>query len=68
LAEILRTHIQNVRKNPLEFKSTLTSPDLFQMHLDTRFKQLQVAMELELWQVNFYLLIIKCISGCLQVS
>lgn len=52
MAEILRTHIQNVKKNPSEFKSTLTSPDLFQMHLDTRFKQLQVAMDLELWQVG----------------
>jgi translation initiation factor 3 subunit A len=33
----------------------LTQPESLQLYLETRFEQLKVATELELWQVIFFL-------------
>jgi translation initiation factor 3 subunit A len=46
LCELLRNHLTNAAIN-------LNDPDTLQRHLDTRFQQLNVAVELELWQEAF---------------
>ncbi|KAI5810089.1 hypothetical protein DFH27DRAFT_476742 [Peziza echinospora] len=54
LCELLRTHVQNATKYSTQMHAiNLSDPDTLQRHLDTRFQQLNVAVELELWQEAF---------------
>lgn len=54
LCELLRNHLQNAAKYQSQIHSiNLSDPDTLQRHLDTRFQQLNVAVELELWQEAF---------------
>ena len=51
LCELLRNHLQNAAKFSSQMHAiNLSDPDTLQRHLDTRFQQLNVAVELELWQ------------------
>ncbi|PGH19207.1 eukaryotic translation initiation factor 3 subunit A [Polytolypa hystricis UAMH7299] len=54
LCELLRNHVQNAAKYSTQMHAiNLSDPDTLQRHLDTRFQQLNVAVELELWQEGF---------------
>ncbi|GAB7354419.1 hypothetical protein MBLNU459_g4910t2 [Dothideomycetes sp. NU459] len=54
LCELLRNHLQNAAKYSSQPHAiNLSDPDTLQRHLDTRFQQLNVAVELELWQEAF---------------
>lgn len=54
LCELLRNHVQNAAKYSSQMHAiNLNEPDTLQRHLDTRFRQLNVADELELWQEAF---------------
>ncbi|KAE8327375.1 hypothetical protein BDV39DRAFT_79978 [Aspergillus sergii] len=54
LCELLRNHVQNAAKYSAQMHAiNLSDPDTLQRHLDTRFQQLNVAVELELWQEAF---------------
>lgn len=54
LCELLRNHLQNAAKYQQQIHAiNLSDPDTLQRHLDTRFQQLNVAVELELWQEAF---------------
>ena len=54
LCEMLRNHVQNAAKYQSQMHAiNLSDPDTLQRHLDTRFEQLNVAVELELWQEAF---------------
>lgn len=54
LCELLRNHVQNAAKYSSQMHAiNLNDPDTLQRHLDTRFHQLNVAVELELWQEAF---------------
>jgi translation initiation factor 3 subunit A len=54
LCELLRNHVQNAAKYQSQMHAiNLNDPDTLQRHLDTRFQQLNVAVELELWQEAF---------------
>ena len=54
LCELLRNHVQNAAKYQAQMHAiNLSDPDTLQRHLDTRFQQLNVAVELELWQEAF---------------
>ena len=54
LCELLRNHLQNAAKYQQQVHAiNLSDPDTLQRHLDTRFMQLNVAVELELWQEAF---------------
>ncbi|KAF2154860.1 hypothetical protein K461DRAFT_276024 [Myriangium duriaei CBS 260.36] len=54
LCELLRNHLQNAAKYSSQMHAiNLSDPDTLQRHLDTRFEQLNVAVELELWQEAF---------------
>ena len=54
LCELLRNHVQNAAKYATQMHAiNLSDPDTLQRHLDTRFQQLNVAVELELWQEAF---------------
>ncbi|KAF2095526.1 eukaryotic translation initiation factor 3 subunit A, partial [Rhizodiscina lignyota] len=54
LCELLRNHLQNAAKFSAQMHAiNLSDPDTLQRHLDTRFQQLNVAVELELWQEAF---------------
>jgi translation initiation factor 3 subunit A len=54
LCELLRNHVQNAAKYASQIHAiNLNDPDTLQRHLDTRFQQLNVAVELELWQEAF---------------
>lgn len=54
LCELLRNHLQNAAKFSQQMHAiNLSEPDTLQRHLDTRFQQLNVAVELELWQEAF---------------
>lgn len=54
LCELLRNHVQNAAKYANQIHAiNLNDPDTLQRHLDTRFQQLNVAVELELWQEAF---------------
>jgi len=54
LCELLRNHVQNAAKYSSQMHAiNLSDPDTLQRHLDTRFQQLNVAAELELWQEAF---------------
>lgn len=54
LCELLRNHLTNTSKyanqsNAIDF----STGDSLQLHLDTRFKQLSITLQLELWQEAF---------------
>ena len=54
LCELLRNHVTNAAKYQSQMHAiNLSDPDTLQRHLDTRFQQLNVAVELELWQEAF---------------
>lgn len=54
LCELLRNHLQNAAKFSQQMHAiNLSDPETLQRHLDTRFQQLNVAVELELWQEAF---------------
>ncbi|KAI9810219.1 MAG: eukaryotic translation initiation factor 3 subunit A, partial [Phylliscum demangeonii] len=54
LCELLRNHVQNAAKYSAQMHAiNLNDPDTLQRHLDIRFQQLNVAVELELWQEAF---------------
>lgn len=54
LCELLRNHLQNAAKYQQQVHAiNLSDPETLQRHLDTRFMQLNVAVELELWQEAF---------------
>ncbi|KAI5478581.1 translation initiation factor eIF-3 subunit 10 [Pseudohyphozyma bogoriensis] len=54
LAEMLRSHVTASQKYSHQSHSiNLNDPDTLQRHLDTRFQQLNTAVELELWQEAF---------------
>lgn len=55
LCEILRLHLANASqiKNSAANSIDLSDPDTLQRFLDTRFRQLNVAVQLELWQEAF---------------
>lgn len=54
LCELLRNHLQNAAKYSAQMHGiNLNDPDTLQRHLETRFHQLNVAVELELWQEAF---------------
>lgn len=54
LCELLRNHVQNAAKYSSQMHAiNLSEPDTLQRHLETRFRQLNVADELELWQEAF---------------
>ena len=54
LCELLRNHVQNAAKYSAQMHAiNLSDPDTLQRHLDTRFQQLNVAVELDLWQEAF---------------
>ncbi|CAG8590568.1 4176_t:CDS:2 [Diversispora eburnea] len=54
LCDLLRNHLQNIAKYAHQQHSiNLNEPDTLQRHLDTRFYQLNAAVELELWQEAF---------------
>lgn len=54
LCELLRNHFQNAQRFSSQMHAiNLSDPDTLQRHLDTRFEQLNVAVELELWQEAF---------------
>ncbi|KAK0659010.1 Eukaryotic translation initiation factor 3 subunit A [Lasiodiplodia hormozganensis] len=54
LCELLRNHLQSAAKFSSQMHAiNLSDPDTLQRHLDTRFQQLNVAVELELWQEAF---------------
>ena len=54
LCELLRNHVQSAAKFSAQMHAiNLSDPDTLQRHLETRFQQLNVAVELELWQEAF---------------
>lgn len=54
LCELLRNHLQTAAKySTMMHAINLNDPDTLQRHLETRFQQLNVAVELELWQEAF---------------
>jgi translation initiation factor 3 subunit A len=54
LCELLRNHLQNAAKFSNQMHAiNLSEPETLQRQLDTRFQQLNVAVELELWQEAF---------------
>lgn len=58
LCEIIRNHLANLNKyRDQRDRPDLSAPESLQLYLDTRFEQLKIATELELWQV--------CICSCL---
>lgn len=54
LCEIIRNHLNNLNKyRDQRDRPDLSAPESLQLFLDTRFEQLKVATELELWQEAF---------------
>ena len=59
LCEIIRNHLANLNKyRDQRDRPDLSAPESLQLYLDTRFEQLKIATELELWQVCEFLLFI----------
>lgn len=53
LCEIIRNHLANLNKyRDQRDRPDLSAPESLQLYLDTRFEQLKIATELELWQVS----------------
>ena len=56
LCEIIRNHLANLNKyRDQRDRPDLNAPESLQLYLDTRFEQLKMATELELWQVCIFL-------------
>eukprot|EP00124_Ichthyophonus_hoferi_P005504 Ihof_evm1s816 gene=Ihof_evmTU1s816 len=54
LCDLLRTHLSNVQKYTNQTNTiNLNNPDSLQLHLETRFAQLEAAAKLDLWQEAF---------------
>ncbi|KAL1833496.1 hypothetical protein ACET3Z_003147 [Daucus carota] len=54
LCEIIRNHLANLNKyRDQRDRPDLSAPESMQFYLDTRFEQLKIATELELWQEAF---------------
>lgn len=54
LCEIIRNHLSNLNKyRDQRDRPDLSLPESLQLYLDTRFEQLKIATELELWQEAF---------------
>ncbi|KAI6692377.1 hypothetical protein NL676_020087 [Syzygium grande] len=54
LCEIIRNHLANLNKyRDQRDRPDLSAPESQQLYLDTRFEQLKIATELELWQEAF---------------
>ncbi|KAB5529180.1 hypothetical protein DKX38_019261 [Salix brachista] len=54
LCEIIRNHLVNLNKyRDQRDRPDISAPESLQLYLDTRFEQLKVATELELWQEAF---------------
>ncbi|CAN6724572.1 unnamed protein product [Malus baccata var. baccata] len=54
LCEIIRNHLANLNKyRDQRDRPDLSAPESLQLYLDTRFEQLKMATELELWQEAF---------------
>jgi translation initiation factor 3 subunit A len=54
LCEILRNHLTNLNKyRDQRDRPELSLPETLQLYTETRFEQLKVATELELWQEAF---------------
>ncbi|KAL8088616.1 eukaryotic translation initiation factor 3 subunit A-like isoform X2 [Apium graveolens] len=54
LCEIIRNHLANLNKyKDQRDRPDLSAPESIQFYLDTRFEQLRIATELELWQEAF---------------
>lgn len=54
LCEIIRNHLSNLNKyRDQRDRPDLSAPESLQLYLDTRFEQLKIATELELWQEAF---------------
>ena len=53
LCETLRNHLALVGKSQKIYQIDLNDPQSLQSHLDTRFSQLNISIELELWQEAF---------------
>ncbi|KAL2457978.1 Eukaryotic translation initiation factor 3 subunit A [Abeliophyllum distichum] len=54
LCEIIRNHLANLNKyRDQRDRPDLAAPESLQLYLDTRFEQLKIASELELWQEAF---------------
>ncbi|XP_024028195.1 eukaryotic translation initiation factor 3 subunit A [Morus notabilis] len=52
LCEIIRNHLANLNKyRDQRDRPDLSAPESLQLYLDTRFEQLKIATELELWQM-----------------
>ncbi|EXC11331.1 Eukaryotic translation initiation factor 3 subunit A [Morus notabilis] len=52
LCEIIRNHLANLNKyRDQRDRPDLSAPESLQLYLDTRFEQLKIATELELWQL-----------------
>lgn len=52
LCEIIRNHLANLNKyRDQRDRPDLSAPESLQLYLETRFEQLKIATELELWQV-----------------
>jgi len=68
LCEILRNHLTNLNKyRDQRDRPDLTQPESLQLYLETRFEQLKIATELELWQVRFLLLLARAVVYCLII-
>ena len=53
LCEIIRSHLANLNKyKDQRDRPDLSAPESLQLYVDTRFEQLKIATELELWQVS----------------
>ncbi len=62
LCEILRNHLTNLNKyRDQRDRPDLTQPESLQLYLETRFEQLKIATELELWQVRFLLSLARAV-------
>ncbi|GAB2300433.1 Eukaryotic translation initiation factor 3 subunit A [Dionaea muscipula] len=54
LCEIIRNHLSNLNKyRDQRDRPDLSAPESLQLYLDTRFEQLKMATELEMWQEAF---------------